>query len=629
MPDRRRVLGLLLGSAGVALPGGLAALAGCGVPTGGAPIVDGQGPAPGGGGLFTAGLPPEPGDATSPADLVRKYLLAVAGPLDRDHREFMTATMTQNWTPDQQTITVVRQVGDPTQSQGADVTTVTISLQPVGSLNDYGQVIPGLSRAASCQFSVVDNPAGDGTWLIDDIKSSPNLVNNMLLSGEALDASLGLYTPQLLYFWTTTNKSGMPDGLVPDLRYLAVADIAQVQYTAVVNALLNGPSDWLEVASAFSGAESLVGPFVKPGEDGVLGVALSRAASNADLTRFMSQLRWSLHSLYRGPVQLLTNSQVAPVDGTSDGYLKWNLCDTPARPGGTPEEFCIVDGKVVPMVPAPTPPVLAAPENSNVLWAAISRDKTFAALVRETGGKHQLVLGQKGEGDKVTYQPVAFGSADKLSRPAFLPGQARVLIINGGQLYLVTVGGAVTEVTPSGVSNLAAFSVAPDGHRIALVGTINEQPGVALASLTPSADTVIIGAPMAIDAGGLDANSLGAVAWSRPDRVILGGSRTLAGVVSHQLAEVTVDGAHAVLSQQLTNQVTHLVGYPQLPSVSAGPGRVLGQAGTGKNVLVFQYAGTQPVKLPPLAVGPSPSASPSSTAGRATTTTFSAPFFLD
>ena len=42
MADRRQVLrGLLLGAAGVAVPG---ALAGCGVPSGGHAVVDGPGP---------------------------------------------------------------------------------------------------------------------------------------------------------------------------------------------------------------------------------------------------------------------------------------------------------------------------------------------------------------------------------------------------------------------------------------------------------------------------------------------------------------------------------------------------------------------------------------------------------
>ena len=73
MPDRRTVLrAILLGSAGIAVPSGLAALGGCGVPTGGRPEVDGPGPSAGIAGLTGGGTPDGPDTAISPEDLVAK-----------------------------------------------------------------------------------------------------------------------------------------------------------------------------------------------------------------------------------------------------------------------------------------------------------------------------------------------------------------------------------------------------------------------------------------------------------------------------------------------------------------------------------------------------------------------------
>src|SRR5262245_23429414 len=99
MAGRRQVLrGLLLGAAGVAVPSALAA---CGVPSGGHAVVDGRGPSPAAGAPPGGGAPVNPDAARSATDLVDKYLLACAGPLDEQYRtkladwarHFMTDTL--------------------------------------------------------------------------------------------------------------------------------------------------------------------------------------------------------------------------------------------------------------------------------------------------------------------------------------------------------------------------------------------------------------------------------------------------------------------------------------------------------------------------------------------------------
>src|SRR5689334_21357727 len=166
---RREVLrGLLLGAAGLSLP------AACGLPSGGAPIVDGPGPSAGTGGLSTGGTLPDPAAATSPEDLVEKYLGAAIGPLDQlgraddiqgRVRSFLTQKAQQSLPQGNPPITLVRpgRLYRPTPRDprtGDDL--VTIDLQQVGQLNARGSVDPSVGPSIKCQFRVITNSDSPG-----------------------------------------------------------------------------------------------------------------------------------------------------------------------------------------------------------------------------------------------------------------------------------------------------------------------------------------------------------------------------------------------------------------------------------------------------------------------------------
>ncbi|HKT04490.1 MAG TPA: LpqB family beta-propeller domain-containing protein [Rugosimonospora sp.] len=613
MADRREVLrALLLGAAGAAVP---AALAGCGVPGGGKPIVDGPGPSAGIGGGSTPRNPPGPGDATRPEDLVKMYLQAVAGSLDDTDRparvdaakQFFTPQFANGWAPERLDITVVRMLGQPSRKEGSTATTVDVTLVPVGQLSPQGAVAQptGSTRLGSvvCSFDVVANPdpRGSGAWRIDGISSGPDrtLAADLLLSSDALDVPLGLFTPVLIYYWSTAH-----DVLVPDLRYLPLGGSNQKVYTRVVNDLLLGkPADWLDASPTQSGLK-LGSATVYP-RDNQLQVNLSGSAGipPQDL---MTQLRASLFPTYDKGVQLVLNSQPQQLDGTSENYTSANLADFPARPLTVPPEYCVAGGTVRPVRPevAP-PPVLSNPLNRNVRWAALSRNTRMVAVVRDSGGHQGLWLGSERAGGD--YAPVSGlpSTTTNMSRPAWLPGQDRVLVAADGRLFAVDAGDlTAVDITPAQY-RVDAFAVGPDGRRIALVSG-----GVLfVAALLPAKKATTVGGPLQLPTIDLVGGSLSAVAWSRVERVVVAG-RLPNSNNTYSLLEITVDGAISQLLDVKTEVITHLTAYPMPPAAGpVGAGKVLGQAGAAGKAYAFEFQGAF-TRFGAITPSPSPSASP-------------------
>jgi hypothetical protein len=619
MSDRRDVLrALLLGAAGLAVPSGLAA---CGVPSGGRPVVVGAGPSAGTGRAAPEGKPLGPEGASSPTDLVQRYLLAVAGPLDSDDyvkraqnfaRKFMVTDLQADWQPDNN-VTVV-QVGELKQSDGINSTFVEGKLQPVGSLNSSGSLVPPGTPAAqlSCTFEVVVNPERAGGFRIKRItaREDKNIANHLLLSSKALDvdAGLGLYTPQLLYYWSAAGR----DGLIPDLRYLPADNIPR-QLARIVSDLLSEPQPWLEANSLAS--LKLLGAGVTYNQDAPLVINFLPPVPDAG--RLMTLLRWSLWPIYQNPVQLQVNSQTQQIEGANSAFKQWNLADA-ARSG---DEFCVAGGVVQPLGGGSAPAVLDAPLNSKVVWAALSRDKGSVAVVREAGaGRYGLWLGADRASDygRVSGLPQ---KTTNVTRPVWLPGQARVLVLADNHLYAADLASRVaSDVTPSGVNRITAFSVAPDGRRIALIA----DGGAAIAALNATG----LGPPQPLNVTLLQGNTLSAIAWTRLDRVVLAGRPPGS---NNTLVEMTIDGAVArqLTDVSLAEEITHLTGFPPTPSIqNTGMGKVLGQSGRDTKAYSFEYTALRGYnRVPQIQVSPSPA--PSASPGHQNLVTPLSLFFAD
>ncbi len=607
--DRRQLLrALLLVGAGLAVP------AACGVPSGGGPIVDGAGPSydPVGG---EKGRPPEPDDASSAANLVELFLVAISGPLDTtavltDARErarrFLTRQAKDFWKPPD-SVTVVRVEGLTSSISGADAI-VSGTLQPVGSLiRDRGLVDPS---SASGPVPVKFTVSQDGSGL--RISELPGALQTMLpLATDALDNKY--FTPQLIYFWDTRQR-----WLVPDLRYVPSTGLADTgRLTEIVKWLLLAPSDLIN---------SVVGPFFPNGTDlsvpnvliqgGRVVVPFTAALQNQkDLARVVAQLQWSLQPLHKltDGVDLQIAAQTQQVTGAADLYRKYNPADDVTSRTADPQTFCVT-GNAVQALDGSLPAVVAKPEyNRDVLMAALSRDRRDAALL--TTGK-RLTLGRADDTGTVSYLPVDL-TGHTWSRPAWLPLSRRLLVIVDGQLRVVSATGVVSAQPVA--TGITAFAVAPDGYRIALIAS-----GVlGVAALHDDSDQLTVSSPVRpLDTGLSD---LTGVAWSRMERLVVAGKT---GSNQWRLAEVSIDGAIRVVWKDVSffNPIVSVVAYPRLPSEPPGPGQVLVQ--TGDNAVFRVFVNASSATSQPLTgkAGPSPSPSGPGTANRPVLT---APFYPD
>jgi hypothetical protein len=562
----------LLGAAGLAVP------VACGLPSGGGPIIDGPGPSPKPGDGDSDGRAPRPQDAVNEEDLVRKFFGAVAGKLDTDDdlkkaseraKAFLTDRIKGSW-PALDQIAVVR-VGNLSHSAGGvSQTLVQAPLTQVGIMQPNGTVkpVPGPLELQKLQFTVVANGAKPG-WSIDKIETidgqGPPL-KGMLLDSGGLDGQW--YSPQLVYFWSS--GSGQV-GLVPDLRYVPKAGLSkEAQRTEIVNWMLGGPSDLLAgtVQDVYQGI-TLVGPnLVAPDHDVLLVNLSAPPPRSVTLDQLRAQLRWSLQSFWDGSVRLQVNSQDQKVLPETDDWQVKNLADRPFRDGdGT--AFCVVSGVVRPIAnPDQLPPALTGPDNKGVRFAALSRDQRSAALVK-ADALH--IGGVGGDGAKPAFRLVDL-SGTQWTRPVFVPAlppsSPLVLVAVDGQLYVVFADGSSAEVAADRPLNaVSAFSVAPDGHRIALISG-----GVAcVGALQIDGTNVAVGGLQNVDPG---LSQLSGVAWSRLDRVLVAGK----GSVSYQLAEITLDGAIAnVWAGAYGSKITSVVALPYLPSQSTGTGLAMVQ----------------------------------------------------
>lgn len=595
--DRRRVLGaLVLAGAGLVLP------AGCGVPSGGGPVVDGPGPTydPVSG---QKDKPLDPSLADSPATLVDLFLAAVSGPLETPElrvaareraRKFLTDGAAKAWQPSTDQVTVVRLEKVTISTSGRDVTTVVGNLQPVGVLNTVrGEVQPytnGSTAPVRAEFTVVPG-TGTSPLLIEKLPLDV-LPPGLLLSSAALDEKY--YIPQLIYFWDNSRRE-----LVPDLRYVPRTGLpASQQKGDIVTWLIGGPSELISsvAVNIMPNGTQLLGPNVIA-EGDKLVVNLTGALQTADLAKVMAQLRWSLSPLYpldAGPVQLQIASRPQQVDGSGDAYLAANPADRSTRDLDA-EPFCVVGGMVEAVDPGyALPPVLAAPEPGRVVvQAAVSRDKRYAAFVT---ADHRLRLGrtgQTGQTGVVSFADAGLTGA-RWSRPAFLPSGKRVLVVVNDTLYAVAGSGAVSTVT----EGVMAFAVSPDGYRIALV---SKGGGVAVGALRDTGDRLSVGSLRPLDAG---RDKVTGVAWTRLDRVIVAGQAP----EGYGLVEISVDSAiRTTWSSTFKQPIASVVAYPKLPSQVAGSGPVMVQTDNGEAFRVFAISNPSPLTTRDSTPRPAPS----------------------
>jgi Lipoprotein LpqB beta-propeller domain len=441
-----------------------------------------------------------------------------------------------------------------------------VNYQIIGTLNDYGQVVPAPTVTGGLiHFFVRRSQERSSQLRIDGMEGAPP---GLLIAADALDNTY--YRQQPIYFWDTANQT-----LVPDLRYVPLTVPPLQRANAIMVWLIHGPSQLIS-----GGVNTLpaltampAGVTIPPENDSLLTVKLSPQAAGkgpADIQRLYWQLQASLLPGTNLQLQLFIGATEVHAP-RGPGYQGQDLSS------GLPpvQKYDIVDGVVKPAITdlngmSANLSVLTAKENSHVLFAAITRNSDIAAYVRASGGAASLVIARAGAPSRAATR-LPHTTDVGHARPAWIPGTDALLIAWAGHLYLVDSNGFASQVPTSGLGTVTGVSVAPDGRRVALVAGGE----VYVAQLTLTAAGVSLGTPQQIVVDPhLDPS---AVAWESEVRVYVVGTAGAAG----KLWLVTIDGAVATNKESTLKGTvpTDVIAYPQ--GAFSGAGEALLQNSDG------------------------------------------------
>jgi lipoprotein LpqB-like beta-propeller protein/sporulation and spore germination protein len=536
-------------------------LAGCGIPAQTDVIPVGPGPAEGrsAGDSGPAAVPNTRESATEKGQFINDYLQAAAGEtegaLDRV-KQFLAPSIRDDFNPTGGAVKVVRQTEKPLVNAGSD--SITLTVQTIGSLQENGVLVPASEIRPVKYVLTVGTLTGQAGFFVTQLPD-PKL---LLLSDTALDV---FYERHTIYFWNTENT-----GLVPDLRYMPKTVPPEQQPNTIVNWLVAGPAPWLSTAVVSLPRGTSVLGNIPAINDGRLQVKLDTQETKADpvqLDRLRRQLLWSLLPLKPRTLEISIRNQ-DPVTSVDSEYLTSNAAFGLAD---VPERFVLSNGQIKRVAESPHSadpvPVVKPEANRDIRTAAISNsgEHNFAAVVTGTGATQALRVGVAGAGSVADLKPVT-GLTGALGQPAWAittPGDTDVadgLITANGQVYSFgSAGGRAQPVewqgTPDPVSSL---SIAPDGHRVALVFggrlyrcvIVTSGDGIGLSSL----EQVV---PPGV-------RSVAAVAWSSEDWLVVAGIRPDG---RYTIMDVTVDGAvsNMRLEDIGTDAVNYLAAYPSNP----------------------------------------------------------------
>jgi len=384
-------------------------------------------------------LPQGPQSDADPKGIVEGFLLAVDAELTGDFdvtRQFLAADERSEWDPGAGTVVVsgtkVEQTGDAQ---------VTVSLKVTAKVDADGRYVEAPADALeTLRYELVQDARGD--WRI---AHAPDVVvvNSRRFAQQ--------YRATSLYFLTPDRRM-----LVPEVRWFRDRGVP----TAVVRALLEGPSPWLQdaVTSALpAGAE--LKPEAVSVEQGVAEITLepARAVQDADRGLLLAQLEASLRPLGVTTLHVRAGAAGAPLEGVAaelatpaPGDLELLVDGETLRIG---DDGLVAVNGVRPVEGAqPRAPARSVDGNVRVALADAS------TLVRVPVGVAEQATLLRGTG-------LAAPSVDRFAWVWTARGTVT------GRLDAVRLDGATVEVTADWLAGrtVQALRVSRDGTRVAIV----------------------------------------------------------------------------------------------------------------------------------------------------------------
>ncbi|GAA1602752.1 LpqB family beta-propeller domain-containing protein [Actinoplanes couchii] len=533
-------------------------LGGCGIPDESRVTEVGAGPTTGTSTGDGGSRTPITRGATSDRQLfVTNYLQAAAGDYDgalERVKQFMSAAARADFKPPA-TPRVIRLTDRPLVNGDQ----VTVYYELIGTLGKNGRLEPTTESTQGQYEMTLSEVTGDGLYVM----SAPPF---LLLSDTALE---DFYRERTIYFWNTEHTA-----LVPDVRYL-LGDVPDEQEpTILVNWLIEGPSPWLQDAvEPLPDGTKLQGnvPAIRNEQ---LEIALSAQAvptqdAEEALDRLRRQLQWTLRGMLPQFLDLKIGHQ-EPRRYSGVDYLSSNPA---SKLVSTPERYVVYD-RTIRRLGDPDRgsldgvPGLAVEDNKDVSRAALSASGPlmYAALVTGSGKNERLRVGGSSANEVITLREVT-GLPTGIGYPVWaITPEDRVdggigLVIAGGKLWRFRgQGGPAQQVSwPGDSGTISAISVAPDGHRVALVvgGRLYR------AVLTISGDGLALTGTQQLDP---PLKTVTAVDFSGEGWLTVSGERNDNGRVA--IMDVSIDGAlHLqVLGDIGRDSVTYVTSYPANPS---------------------------------------------------------------
>lgn len=446
--------------------------------------------------------PPGPVKDSSPSQIVTDFLTAMqANPLSTSvARQFLSERARAAWQPNRGTIIYEA----PTVLNGGGG--VRVRLTDTRRFDARGGWVGGAPGSQTLDFTLVNE---DGQWRID------NPVNALVVPSSFFDRTFSRFD---LYFYDQTGRTLLPDPVfIPRGEQSA---------TNLVRGLLAGPGSALAdiTRSALPTGTGLdLSVVVTSG--GVAEVPLSREmlrATPSELARADDQLAWTLRqvpgiqsvriTVGGSPVPLPSGGTDAPVT-TGQEY--------DAAGVGAAFFWGLRGGRIVDLDPDPS--AAGGPFGKlgySIRSFAVSESPRRIAVVSGSG---RSVLVASADTNTPTGRPVRVVSgATDLLRPQYdmfgglwlvdrTDHGARVLVVHGGHVRTLAVPGVTGH-------DVAAFSVARDGSRIAFALAGNPAPALRVVDILRTDEGIVSGAgrSRAVSDGRSDAARIVDIGWRDP-----------------------------------------------------------------------------------------------------------------